>query len=554
MALTPPPDETDVVVIGAGMSGLVAGALLSKAGLNVTVVESELRPGGYLAGFRRKQFIFDSAIHWLNQCGPGGMVHRMLAHIGPVFPYCKPLTEIRRLKGDTFDVRITSTPDDLKAEWIERFPEDKAGIERFFKDAWIIGGRMNSFADHMRSTESMSWMEYAFRGMKLAWWGIPFMTKYKLTAEEGLDKYFTNPWFKKVFATEHDFMSILVPIGWAYHLDFQSPPAGGSQAFPEWLVKQIESRGSKVVLNRRVKQVLVEDGVSQGVVLEGKTRKHAADVPEHTIRSKYVICTGDVVTLYENMLPKGAVDESFIEKLKNAELYPSSLTISLGLDCTAESLGFDEAMWMLTHDDVSRDEQAETDPDRCAITILAPTTRDRTMAPEGKGTLTVYTSAEIHYGDTWKTGPGYARGPEYKAFKQDYADKIIDRIERTLDIDLRSHIEVQAIATPITHWRYTGNRFGSIMGGRPSKPNMKAKLAHYHTQVKNLYLGGHWAEYGGGVPVATRAGANTALLILKQENTAEYRALCDVMDGKSVPTNAPLQLTLRAEAPVNTES
>ena len=55
----------DVVIIGAGVGGLTAGALLSKAGFSVCLLEKEPHVGGYLAGFRRKDFRFDTAIHWL---------------------------------------------------------------------------------------------------------------------------------------------------------------------------------------------------------------------------------------------------------------------------------------------------------------------------------------------------------------------------------------------------------------------------------------------------------------------------------------------------------
>ena len=56
--------EYDVIVIGAGISGLTAAGLLSRAGLSVCVLEMDARPGGYLAGFRRKDFRFDlSLIH-----------------------------------------------------------------------------------------------------------------------------------------------------------------------------------------------------------------------------------------------------------------------------------------------------------------------------------------------------------------------------------------------------------------------------------------------------------------------------------------------------------
>ena len=53
-------DEYDVIVIGAGVGGLTAASLLSKAGLSVCVLEKEPHVGGYLAGFRRKNFIFDT--------------------------------------------------------------------------------------------------------------------------------------------------------------------------------------------------------------------------------------------------------------------------------------------------------------------------------------------------------------------------------------------------------------------------------------------------------------------------------------------------------------
>lgn len=71
--------EYDVIVIGAGISGLTAAGLLSRAGLSVCVLEMDARPGGYLAGFRRKDFRFDSAIHWLNQLGPDGLVTRVFS-------------------------------------------------------------------------------------------------------------------------------------------------------------------------------------------------------------------------------------------------------------------------------------------------------------------------------------------------------------------------------------------------------------------------------------------------------------------------------------------
>jgi hypothetical protein len=45
-------------------------------------------------------------------------------------------------------------------------------------------------------------------------------------------------------------------------------------------------------------------------------------------------------------------------------------------------------------------------------------------------------------------------------------------------------------------------------------------------------LGGHWAELGGGVPIAAKAGANAALLIFKKEHNNAFKVLSAYMDGK----------------------
>ena len=50
--------ERDIIVIGAGLSGLTAAALLAKKGFGVTVVDAQFKPGGSCGIFKRKDVIF----------------------------------------------------------------------------------------------------------------------------------------------------------------------------------------------------------------------------------------------------------------------------------------------------------------------------------------------------------------------------------------------------------------------------------------------------------------------------------------------------------------
>ncbi len=526
---SPPPERVDVVVIGAGMGGLTAAALLSKAGLSVCVLEMDARPGGYLAGFRRKKFIFDTAIHWLNLCGPEGLVRRIFDFIGPGAPPTADLRRIRRYLGDSFNYLLTDKPDEFRDQVIADHPEQEAGVRKFFNASRAIGDAYAEMAQgSMRAMETMSLLGKARYGMRMGKVGLTFGRYVGDDTEAGIDKHFGAPIIKQIFCSEAQLLSCLTPVGWAYHGDYQMPPPGGSLEFPRFLGRACESFGGRIVYRARAERIAVEGGKVAGVEVVVGVR----DPQRHTIACDYVLASCDVETLYTRMLPEGAIGSRLIEKMRSADIYDSAVMVSIGLDAPAEELGFGEELVMLTRDDVSRTDHTSTDPRTSGISVLAPSFRDPSLAPPGKGTLTFFTTANINYGDKWKTGPDYARGPEYQEFKRAYADVLIDRVAARLSPNLREHIELMDIATPITHRRYTGNKEGSIMAGRPTRANMRNKVAHYLTPVENLLLCGHWAEYGGGVPIAVRAGSNSAMLVLRRARPAAFKILRDVIDYK----------------------
>ena len=47
----------DIIIIGAGLGGLIAGAKLAKSDKKVLVLEQHFKPGGCATIFKRKDFI-----------------------------------------------------------------------------------------------------------------------------------------------------------------------------------------------------------------------------------------------------------------------------------------------------------------------------------------------------------------------------------------------------------------------------------------------------------------------------------------------------------------
>lgn len=523
----------DITVIGAGVGGLTAAALLSKAGFSVCVLEKEPHVGGYLAGFKRKDFRFDTAIHWLNQCAKDGMVCKLFDAIGKDHPIAVPQKRIRRYKGENFDYLLTDNPDEMRDAMIADFPHEKKGIEKFFRKAKAIGLSFKNYNSVFRSEETMSFAEKAGNKLKLLKFVLPFIPYITYSGEKGLKKglrrFFNDEGIHRIFASETELLSCLVPIGWAYFGDFQSPPKGGGQVIPQWLQYVVEYFGNQVCFRANVREIMIKDGVCAGVRIEHRGTTHS-------IKSKYVIAACDVETLYEKMLPADAIPPKLKKKLKEAELYSSSVTVSIALDCSPAALGFNEELVHLANENESFAAHSSGDPEKSEISILPPSLRDSSLAPEGMGTLTLFMPALMGYRDNWLTkkdeNGNYIRNDEYRSLKHDIAEILISRVEKYVAPGLRSHILFYEVATPVTHWRYTGNKNGTMMGAKPGKENMQNKIAHYKTPIKNLLLGGHWAELGGGVPIAAKAGANAALLVLKEENMRAFQQLAAYMDNK----------------------
>lgn len=522
-----------MAVIGAGMGGLTTAALLSKAGFSVCVLEKEPHAGGYLAGFRRKDFRFDTAIHWLNQCTPGGMACKIFDLLGNDHPNVIPQRRIRRYKGESFDYLLTNNPDELRDQLISEFPHEREGLLRFFKAAKKLGKSFNEFSKIFRTEESMTAVERMKNKLPLLKFAMPFIPYISYTGEKGLkkglNKFFKDEKLHKIFTGETELLSCLVPIGWAYYGDFQSPPVGGGQVLPEWMEHVVKYYGNDIIYKAAVSEVVVENNTAKGV-------KFTHFNTNYIVNCKYVVAACDIETLYEKMLPQHAIPAKLKDKLKDADIYSSSVTVSIALDCTPDKLGFNEELVHIVTENAPTGEQCDGNPHTSEISILAPSFRDPSLAPEGCGTLTLFMPAFMNYSNEWETDKddngNYKRGEAYKQLKNEIADIIIQRVEDMVAPGLRSHILFYDVATPVTHWRYTGNRGGTMMGAKPGKKNMQNKIAHYQTPVNNLLLGGHWAELGGGVPIAVKAGANAALLIFKKEKPEAFQLMAGYMDGK----------------------
>jgi len=71
-----------VIVIGAGIGGLTAGALLAHRGYSVLIFDQGIVPGGCASTFQRRGFTFDVGATQVAGLEPGGIHHRIFKELG----------------------------------------------------------------------------------------------------------------------------------------------------------------------------------------------------------------------------------------------------------------------------------------------------------------------------------------------------------------------------------------------------------------------------------------------------------------------------------------
>ena len=71
-----------VVIIGAGLGGLFTGAILSKEGFGVVILEKNATIGGGLQTFQRFGEHFDTGMHVIGGMHPGGNVWKICRYLG----------------------------------------------------------------------------------------------------------------------------------------------------------------------------------------------------------------------------------------------------------------------------------------------------------------------------------------------------------------------------------------------------------------------------------------------------------------------------------------
>jgi prolycopene isomerase len=141
LSTTPGTPSYDVVVIGAGIGGLVTASQLASKGARVLVLERYLIPGGSGGSFKRNGYCFDvgaSMIFGFGEEGHTNLLTRALAAVGE---HCETIPDPTQLEYHLpagLTVAVDRNYDSFIARLTALFPHEAVGIRRFYDSCWQV--------------------------------------------------------------------------------------------------------------------------------------------------------------------------------------------------------------------------------------------------------------------------------------------------------------------------------------------------------------------------------------------------------------------------------
>lgn len=477
-----------VLIVGGGISGLVAGVYARRAGFEAEIYEQNALPGGECTGWDRQGYHIDNCVHWLIGTRPGSALNELWNTVGALGPGVTVRRADQMYTSCLSGERLTLWQDAARTrrEMLALAPQDAPAIRRLLADC----GRAKNVTIPAALPPELMGPAEGLRLLLGTHGALALFRAYKGVDTAALAARFSHPLLRCAitdFCTPESVGSSF-PMAYGNFIGGDGGlPAGGSRGMALRMAQRFQELGGRLFCGRRAEQILLREGRAVGLRLAGGAEA----------RGDWVIPACDLSVTFGRLLPAGLAPPLVRRMYEDRAAWPvyNTFQAAYAADCEGDPIG-GEVMFE------SRAAQ------------FAPGTRERVtvkaypyepgFAPPGKQIVQVMLGGGEELFEFWKALGGDPAA--YRAKKRQIAAAVQAELEARFPA-CAGRLSLLDTWTPLTYQRWCGAFKGFYQAPTPTPRGPENPYPSAFVQgVEGLVLAGQGLNPPGGLPGAATAG------------------------------------------------
>lgn len=500
------------IIIGSGLGGLLAGLLLCKEGMNVTVLEKHRKFGGCLQTFQRGMYSFDTGMHYIGSLEPGQPLFNYWRYFGLTDKlnlmkldkngYDRISFSENSSSGSVMDFPLSQGFDNFREQLLPFFPNGDSVLRTYIRNLDEITHAHPLYNLELPAIQA----EYRFHSLTASSYLSQLLTGIRHPAS-GISLFNILAGNNFLYAGNPS-TTPLSQFGLINHSFISSAwrIAGGSQKIADILAEGIRSHGGDVLLKKEVVSIRRN---REGFQIETSDGDHLES--SRVISGIHPATT--MALLDEITIPKTTGKR--IQTLKNTI---SVFSVYLGLKPdTFPFLNYN--VYHHTSSDIWTDKRPGIHDIRNASKIenrrsqiadpcwpsqfLFMTPPEKDQGPYAH-TAVIMSPMDFDEVMQWEESASGDRNKSYFVFKAKRSKQLLDLVYQKFPA-LKGAIATIDISTPLTWRDYTGTPEGAMYGIRKDAGNPERTTLLPKTKIPGLFFTGQNVNLHGalGVTIGT---------------------------------------------------
>lgn len=476
------PNNIDVIILGSGISGLVCGALLSKCGKKVLVLEQHYIAGGNLHTFEDNKIEHDTGLHYIGLSNTFKSIIELLTdNISWYQLGTKNNLVYDKIIFGEDEYNFRAGKNNIINDLSNLFPNEKDNLVKYFDLVEKVANN-NYFKYKVISNKYL----YHILMKVITYFDVDYVKYLTESTFDVISSIIKNKKLVNIlcgqcgdYAIKPSESNFFIHANIVNHyINGGYYPNGGSSVITKQLIRTINRNNGTVLVGKKVSKILVKNNIAYGIKM----------VNGDEIYSNQVISSIGYKNTFSKLLNTGnntklKSSQSFITLFVNLNKNPNELNIP------------DYNIWYYPDYNIDSCFDNLNDDIFCKkfpFFLSSSSAKDETWTKRypDKSNLSIICLVKNNLFEEWKDEKCGNRSKEYKDLKEVISQNILYNCLYKILPETRNNIINYELATPETY-RYYLNTFDCEGYGLESSKNrfLDNDLVP-KTNIENLYLSG----------------------------------------------------------------